>query len=103
MDYVRFILMVVVVFLWGLMISLLSKLDNIYLLFKKRRKVMLKGISIVEKAKEHFEKIGHPMNRFQINNAVTTVYAVMQDEELLVDLLLAHLYPDTEFKTRYND
>ena len=103
MDYIRFISMAIVVFLWVLMLALISKLDAICSLFKKRRKVMLKGVSIAEKAKEHFKKIGHPMNRVQINNAVTTVYTVMQDEELLVDLLLAHLYPDTEFKTRYND
>ena len=63
----------------------------------------MKGVSIVEKAKKHFEKINYPMNKSQINNAVTTVYTVMNDEELLVDVLLAHLYPNTEFDVNYND
>ncbi len=64
---------------------------------------MIEGISIAEKAKKHFEKIGHPMNQCQINNAVTTVYSIMQNEELLIEVLLAHLYPDTGNKVRYND
>ena len=58
----------------------------------------MEGISIYEKAQEHFEKIGMDFNKPQLRNAVTNVYTFLQDEELLIEIVLRALYPASEFK-----
>ena len=64
---------------------------------------MIKGVSIFEKAKEHFEKIGQSVNDAQLRNVVTTVYTILQEKSLLIDIVIERLYPKSEFEEVYND
>jgi hypothetical protein len=60
----------------------------------------VKNVSLLEKVKEHFNSININLNQPDLQNAVTTIYQFLDDEELLVHIVINALYPKSEFEWR---
>lgn len=58
---------------------------------------------IFRATKDYFEKIEVSVNKAQIRNAVSNVCTFLLDEDLLIEIVLRALYPQSEFREVCDD
>lgn len=63
---------------------------------------MQSNISILENVKKHFQEIEVEVNQQELQNAVLCIYQLLQDDDLVMQILIKAVYPQSEFNYIFN-